>query len=359
MNMKERITPLMRVYHEEIPAPLMELYETPPMRRLSDVGMHCGCEYSAFPRFRYRPMAEWAENYTRDLHSMGAALIVWHFTGDLKQSAAALLHDIATPVFAHVVDFLKGDHVHQETTEEATREMIEASPEMMRVLKKYGLTVDDVADYHIYPVADNPSPGLSSDRLEYTIGNFYGRSRKSLEQIRTLYGALSCVENEKGEPEPAFASGEAAEEFTLGALENSRMYIADEDRYCMQYLADLLKKSLEWGVLKPEELYGTEKQVIGRLLSEERCAALWNQYRLLSQIEVTKERPAGRYCVRVPSKLRWIDPLFLLPEGGAARISEVSEPVRKGIEDLHRTDFDVWICAPEGAEAAAELLQNG
>ena len=123
--------------------------------------------------------------------------------------------------------------------------------------------------------------------------------------------------------------------------------------------ADLLKKSLEWGVLEPEELYGTEKQVIGRLLSEERCAALWNQYRLLSQIEVTKERPAGRYCVRVPSKLRWIDPLFLLPEGGAARISEVSEPVRKGIEDLHRTDFDVWICAPEGAEAAAELLQNG
>ena len=42
----------------------------------------------------------------------------------------------------------------------------------------------------------------------------------------------------------------------------------------MQYLADLLKKSLEWGVLEPEELYGTEKQVIGRLLSEERCGTV-------------------------------------------------------------------------------------
>ena len=79
-DMKKRLTPLMRLYHDEIPGLLQELYETPPLRRLADVGMHCGCDYSSFPLFRFRPMAEQAERYTRDLHSMGATLIVQHFT---------------------------------------------------------------------------------------------------------------------------------------------------------------------------------------------------------------------------------------------------------------------------------------
>ena len=122
--MEERFTPLMRMYHDEIPALLYSLYETAPLRRLSDVGMHCGCDYSAFPLFRFQPLSGPARRYTRNLHSMGTALLVQHFSGDLKQSAAGLLHDIATPVFAHVGDFLKGDHIRQEATEEATEEMI-------------------------------------------------------------------------------------------------------------------------------------------------------------------------------------------------------------------------------------------
>lgn len=357
MKISERITPLVRLYHEEIPEALLELYQTPPLRRLEDVGMHCGCEYSAFPRFRFLPMSEYADSYTRDLHSLGAALIVFHFTGDLKQSAAALLHDIATPVFAHVVDFLKGDHVHQEATEEATREMIEASSEILELLGKYGMSVEDVEDYHRYPIADNPSPGLSSDRLEYTLGNFLCGGRKSLEETGALYRSLCCVENEKGEPELAFTSMQAAEEFSLGALENARLYIADEDRYCMQYLADLLKKSLEWGVLKPENLYGTEKQVIAALMRDERSAALWREFENLSEITVSGERPGNRYCVRVPSKLRWIDPLFA-DGAGSVRISRASRAVREGIDALHHMDFGGWISAPHGAEAAAHFLRK-
>ena len=357
MKMEERITPLIQIYHDRVPDLLQELFETPPFRRLSDVGMHCGCDYSSFPLFRFRPMAEQAERYTRDLHSLGAALIVQHFTGDLRQSTAGLLHDIATPVFAHVIDFLKGDHVRQEATEEATGEMIETSPDIMAVLQKYGIQTEEVSDYHLYPIADNPSPGLSADRLEYTLGNFYCRGRKSLEEIRLLYENLFCVRNEKGEPELAFASEKAAEEFALGALENSRMYTADEDRYCMQYLADLLKKSLEWGILKPEDLYSTEKRVIGLLQTDERSRRLWEEYRKFSRICTTRQRPEDCYSVRVPSKLRWIDPLFR-KNGGVVRISETSSAVRTEIEKLRSMDFDLWIYVPEGAEAAARFLQN-
>lgn len=350
------MTPLMEIYHTKIPALLDEMMETPPLRRLGDVGMHCGCEYSSFPLFRFHPLSERAERYTRDIHSLGTALIVWHFTEDPKQSAAGMLHDIATPVFAHVVDFLKGDHVKQEATEEATREMIEGAAGLMGLLKKYGLRVDDVDDYHRYPIADNPSPGLSADRLEYTLGNFYCRRKKTLDEIRRMYESLCCMKNEKGTWELAFRCGEAAEEFALGALENARMYTADEDRFCMQYLADLLKKSLEWGVLKPEDLYGTEQEVIRRMRKEERSGKLWEDYRRLSGIYVSAEKPDGCYSVCVPSKLRWIDPLFCRPDGTVVRISAESRAVAEGIEALKKQDFKVWVFAPEGAETAARYL---
>ena len=152
------------LYHPEIPEFLRRLAETPPMARLRQVGMNCGCEYTSFPRF-----AGWAP-YSRFDHSLGVALIVWHFTGDLRQSAAGLLHDVATPAFAHVVDFLHGDHLRQESTEARTAELIGRSPELQALLGEYGLTTEDVADYHRYPIADNDSPQLSADRLEDTPG---------------------------------------------------------------------------------------------------------------------------------------------------------------------------------------------
>ena len=106
------------IYHREIPIFLREFAAAPSVERLREVGMNCGCEYTQFPQFAK------IGSYSRFDHSMGTALIIWHFTGDEKQALAGLFHDIATPVFAHVVDFLNGDHLRQESTESGTAERI-------------------------------------------------------------------------------------------------------------------------------------------------------------------------------------------------------------------------------------------
>ena len=64
------------LYHPEIPEFLRRLAETPPMARLRQVGMNCGCEYTSFPHF-----AGWAP-YSRFDHSVGVGLIVWHFRSE-------------------------------------------------------------------------------------------------------------------------------------------------------------------------------------------------------------------------------------------------------------------------------------
>ena len=68
----------------ELPPFLAELAATPPMQRLKQVGMNCGCEYTQFPLFAECPP------YSRYDHSLGTAQIVWHFSGDKAAAAAAL-----------------------------------------------------------------------------------------------------------------------------------------------------------------------------------------------------------------------------------------------------------------------------
>ena len=240
---------LWEIYHGEIPGFLREAAETEVMQRLKHVGMNCGCEYTSFPLF------QGCGPYSRFDHSMGTALIVWHFTEDRAQAMAGLLHDIATPVFAHVIDFLHGDHMKQESTEEGTRSLIAGSAELQLVLAAYGLTTDTVCDYHMYPVADNDSPKLSADRLEYTLGNLVNYGFAARSQVRDYYQNLLVRPNETGEIELQFRDRETALSFCRGMLQCARVYVSEEDRYAMEMLAELLRDAIHGGVLMENDLH--------------------------------------------------------------------------------------------------------
>ncbi len=44
----------------------------------------------------------------------------------------------------------------------------------MNLLTRDNIRVEEVLDYHIYPIADNDTPKLSADRLEYALsGGLY------------------------------------------------------------------------------------------------------------------------------------------------------------------------------------------
>ena len=326
---------LWSVYHKGIPEFLWEFAKTPPLLRLQKVGMNCGCEYTNFPRFRgLKP-------YSRYDHSVGAALIVWHFTASCEQSLAALFHDVTTPVFAHVVDFLNGDHLKQESTEAGVEECLAASPEVCALLEKYGVALESVVDYHCYPIADNDAPALSADRLEYTMGNLLNYNFASLAEIQAMYDDLTVGIDELGAPELVFHSGELAEKFTCLALKNSRIYVADEDRFAMEALTQLLWQAIERGVLRREDLMTTEPQVISRLEANPDCGAQWRQFCEYSTILRSNVRPETGFWVSVNAKKRWIDPLT----DGYGRISTWNAEAAREIAAFRHLDFSHWLSA--------------
>ena len=325
------------LYHNGIPKVLQDCMAAPCVQRLRDVGMNCGCEYTSFPRFAgLLP-------YSRFDHSVGVGLIVWHFTGDEKQTVAGLLHDIATPVFAHVVDFLRGDYLVQESTEDGTRAVIEADAALQGTLTAHGLTTDDVCDYHRYPIADNDSPRLSADRLEYTLGNLLNYRIRTPEEVKAYYADLSVGTNEDGVPELVFSDAKIAEDFAFASLECSKIYVSDEDRYAMQMLSELLRDAIAADVLSEADLSSTEPQVIAALLNDECTATAWKRYRAYRSMRSAKEPEAEGQWRRIAAKKRYIDPLI----AGVGRVSAYSEAFRTAVDAFRSDPQNEWLAAEE------------
>lgn len=322
------------IYHSEVPEFLAEAAQTAVMQRLTDIGMNCGCEYTNFPLFAN------IDSYSRYEHSMGVALIVWHFTGDMAQAISGLLHDIATPAFAHVIDFLHGDHLTQESTERGTENVISSSMELCKVLRKYDLSVGAVADYHIYPIADNDSPKLSADRLEYTLGNAVNYGIITREEAAVLYGDLSIGENEYGETELVFKHAEIARAFADAALECSKIYVADSDRYAMQSLAELLKCAIESDIISETDLYRQERYIITKL-KRSPLSERWEQFCNYSEIIRSEMPTEDGVWLRVLAKKRSIDPYIM----GVGRASEVFADFGEQLRKFRESTQDYWMRA--------------
>ena len=326
---------LWTVYHEEIPQFLREFAATPPMQRLKSVGMNCGCEYTAFPRFAdLRP-------YSRFDHSVGVALIVWHFTGSVEQSLAGLFHDVTTPVFAHVVDFLHGDHLRQESTDAGVAECLAASAEVCELLQHYGISMDRISDYHQYPIADNDAPALAADRLEYTLGNLWNYGFADLDRIRLAYRDLAVGLNEAGREELVFRTPETAVWFARSALKNSHVYVADEDRFAMQALADLLQRAMDRQAIQYEDLWTTENAVVSCLQADPVCRTEWDTFCGYARLLRSRERPEEGYWVRIGAKKRWIDPYTV----GSGRVSAWNAAAASEMERFQALTFDDWLSA--------------
>jgi HD superfamily phosphohydrolase len=325
------------IYTNKVPAFINEFANTSDMKRLSDVGMHCGCEYADFPIYRKVKC-----HYTRFMHSIGVANIVWNFTQDMKQTVAALLHDISTPTFAHTIDFLNDDYIAQESTEDDTLSFIQNSKSITALLEKYSIKIDEVSDYSKYPIADNDTPLLSADRLEYTIGNGYIVHDIDLCELADIYNDLTIVKNELGIDELCFKSIKYAVRFVKISLQNSYWFVSDEDRFSMKYLADMVKTANEKNVLLPDDLLTTESRVIEKLKNHSELSEMWDNFTKISKISVANEKIPDRYCVNIPAKKRYINPL-VHDGSNIKRITDIDVVSRELIEKFLSLDFNKWI----------------
>lgn len=314
----------LKILSNEIPDFLNDYINTSQMQKLSEISVSCGTYYTKL----FDKMV-W---YSSLDHSIAVSLIVWNFTKDKKQTIAGLFHDIATPVFKHSIDFMNGDYKKQESTEELTTQIISGSKEIMSLLKRDGIKIEEVDNYHIYPIADNDTPMLSADRLEYTLSNGLGACKNiwSLEDVKEIYENIEIQKNEQGIEELGFKDIKIAEKFVKGMRRLSNSYIDNKRKFSMQFLADIMKIMSSQNLITKKDLYElSEKEVIERI---ENCdyaeiSQKFDMWKNAHEIKESDEKVKNKYCVSIDAKIRYINPLV-----NGIRISEISEVAKEEIQ---------------------------
>ena len=305
-EVEELIQKFHAILEPEFPEWLQGYIETPALQKQKYISITCGTIYSdLFENQRF---------YSSLDHAVGVALIVWHFTHDKKQTLAGLFHDIATPVFKHCVDFMNGDHLTQESTEDLTTEMITGSPEIKYLLERDGILVSEVDNYHLYPIADNDTPKLSADRLEYLLANMlFAYGVADLAEIREIYADIVVQSDENGVKELGFQTKKIARKFIKLTSQLSIFYREDRTRYSMQLIADILKKMSEAGRISVADLYQMkESEVIEMILTSDYSDAFlaWQKAKKVKKTKSLEQCPDGVYVVNCQAKVRYIDPLW-------------------------------------------------
>ncbi len=316
------------ILSNEIPEFLYEYIDTPEMQKQAGISTSCGVIYSKmFNQMWYSSLD----------HSVAVALIVWNFTKDKKQTLAGLFHDIATPVFKHCIDFMNKDYETQESTEELTTKIIKNSDKIMKLLEIDNIKVEEIDNYHMYPIADNDTPKLSSDRLEYTLSNGLGAIEKlwDLKEIETIYKNIEIQKNEEGIEELGFRDKEIAEKFVHEMSKLSSMYTRSKTKFSMQFLADIIKKMSESNFITMNDLYqSSEKEIIEKIencnqYNINKCFSLWKNATKIKESDI---KINDKYCVNIDKiKTRYINPLVKC-EDKYTRIRDISNIAKEDIE---------------------------
>lgn len=345
---------------------LSKYLSIPILTRLKGVGLLCGTDWTPFFSNNFY--------YSRFDHSVGVALIAWHFTHDKAQTIAGLLHDVSTPAFSHVSDFRKGDSLTQTTTEEDNGSMLASSKELLACLKEDGLKLEEIDDYHKYPVCDNEVPYLSADRLEYMFpsgaalsGTWSLTDSFSLDEIKMMYGDLVLCRNEDGLPEPGFKTLSIAEAYTKRTTDIGLFLQKNEDKMAMQFPATILNMAVELKILREKDFFDlSEKEIIEKLdevakqnpdakYSGQECTlnnlcVLYRTYRSFTKISRSKVPLENHYCVNLKVKKRYINPLVVTEDKKngdlytAARVTALSEKTKTQIETFLSFDEKCFGC---------------
>ena len=330
-NVSKEIKDYFKILEPDFPEWLNEYIDTKELLSQQYISITCGTIYS--------DLFESDFFFSSLDHSVAVALIVWHFTHDKKQTLSGLFHDIATPAFKHCVDYLNGDYMTQESTEDLTTEIIKNSKEIMTLLKRDNIDISEVDNYHLYPIADNDTPKLSADRLEYSLSNALFIYRLlDLESIKEIYNDIEIQKNEENEIELGFKTKKIARNFVKVTSRLSVIYREDRTRYSMQLIADILKGLSNENKILKRDLYELKDSDVINIIESSKYSDIFNIWKNAKKVKVSKEEPKNVYYVHHGAKIRYIDPLF-----NGKRISKCCKIANKMIENNLAYDMNKYV----------------
>lgn len=316
---------------KDYPYFLDKYLNTKTLNRLKYVTQFCGCDYTKL----YNPLFL----YTRFDHSLIVAHMTWHFTHDKEQTIAALLHDVGTPCFAHCIDYVFGDYLNQESSEINIVDMLKKDEELLTFLIEDNVDLEKLQDLTKYPILENKSPKLCTDRLDGVLHTCYiWLPTHSLKEIRNIYNDMIVLVNEDKNPEIGFQSQLIAEQFSTMVFNYAKELQGNTDKYIMKYVSEVVKLAVEKSLITLDDLYTKKEHEITDIFALNFSS--WIKFNNETVLSRTEEEPDDFY-VSFNTKKRNTIPL-VKTASGIERINVISDEAKKiyfQLENYHDTQY--------------------
>lgn len=287
--------------------------ETETLNRIKYVGQFCGCDYTKL----YSPLFF----YSRFYHSLIVAYMTYHFTLDKKETIAALLHDVGTPCFSHTIDYVMGDYVNQESSEKSIIDIIKKDKDLLNCLKSDHINLEELNNFNNFPILENKSPKLCTDRLDGVLHTAYVWLHKySLKDIKKVYNNITVLIGENGIKELGFMDEDICLKFVDMVYLYAKELQSNTDKYIMKYVSEIVKSSLENNLICLDDLYSKKEDEIVDIFA--RNFISWKQFNEADKLINTNEKPNNFY-ICLETKKRNVIPL-LKTNCGNKRITDVS-----------------------------------
>ena len=265
---------------EDYPSFLDKYLECPSIVRLKSVGYFCGMDYAS------KDIYDFGEYISRFDHSLDVALITWKYTKDKTCTLAGLIHDIATPVFAHVIDYMNKDYANQESTEEYTEKIIMSDKKLINYLLEDGININEVINFKKHPIVDNDRPKLCADRLDGVIltGMFWTLN-VSREDALNIIKHIAIFNNEDNEVELGFDDIVVAKKVLEVGESIDKICHSIEDNYMMELLAYLTRYLIDNNIITYDDLYIIDENKMHYIFSKITDKEFKEKYNLFKNIK--------------------------------------------------------------------------
>ena len=267
--------------YSNLPKFLIKYLKAPTLLRLKGIGYFCGMDYASKDIYSFR------EHISRYDHSLTVCLIVYKLTKDKKATLAGLFHDISTPCFSHVIDYMNEDYEKQESTEELTEDIIKNDKYLLECLKEDNIDVDDVINFKKFSIVDNDRPKCCADRLDGVILTGIGWTKNiSKEDIKNIIKDVRIFKNEDNEDEIGFNNRDVVSKI-IDVSKSIDLYChTNEDNYMMQLLAIITKLSIDRGYITYDDLYRYNELELFNILKSSNDKELLDKIYLFENIDI-------------------------------------------------------------------------
>ena len=236
--------------YSNMPNFLLKYLSCPKIMRLKKIGYFCGMDYASKNIYNFK------EYISRYDHSLTVALLVYKLTKNKLYTIAAFLHDISTPCFSHVIDYMNQDYEKQESTEMYTEDIILSDKDLLKCLEIDNISISKVANFKNYSIVDNNRPHLCADRLDGIILTSIGWLKNiTKEDIVEIINDLCITENNEGFNEIAFKNNNVAHKVLDFNQEIDYMCHTSFDNYMMELLAKITKLAIDKNYIDYSSLY--------------------------------------------------------------------------------------------------------